>query len=768
MRRHRPLLPSQLPSSSEEESISSSLISTTTTEGAVVAGIAATTTFNYPSHSQTRRSRRRRRQVVGSHIQDGYDDVTSCSSSSYSSSRRILDVVVSAAVAGAAATVSSSSMMSMMMTAAILLLTSPLPLVHGLVSCETDNDCQTLLESRPWLGGNSTGSYVNSYSKEHMINPSRCINGKCTNPYQNGCLINRLEGWTEVRMCNSDDDLPTAAELGICRIATSSGNANAINANDVIDSIIEYMEIRIGSQNWESVFFESWILQILLSEVLDVPTSIETGYPDKNVNLYDEYSRFDYGSSNLWNGLQTATEIGDCRLVNKKSKKKVGETDTAVTDTDGQDKSEEDEITYQPCCHIIPEVWSGHEATVLELEELGVIEPHTFIGVVGFETWFGKYNNDPLIDFFARQWQTILLPVIIYFSLTTIYVAPPPPLTLSLPVCVLTKSKWDDFFLLLVPRFTGERDPSLLSYLGLQGEANRHKLASTFLQPTTWEEYCTLVSKDNCTTPDETAIRAPRTTEEKGRYHVKTGGAFKGYFRNTTENDCETFPNNCTGHIADYPCGWTSYVKPITHHLNIALKSSGKEPGSNGYSYGQLVELWEAANATKSDFIMQWWIPEALYELFIGTEAEFQIVNLPPANYECFEHRVNTELTRCPAPNSGITFKDQVGSPLGACGDAPLPVMKVVSNGLYEETYNRDIPTARESPAYEAIANFRIDGTQLSQIFDYWLQADFDKWNFDPRDAACRWYVITKSFLHAIHGFDPHTHSRTFSLFCLF
>ena len=40
---------------------------------------------------------------------------------------------------------------------------------------------------------------------------------------------------------------------------------------------------------------------------------------------------------------------------------------------------------------IIPEVWSGHESTVQEMEEFGIIEPHTFIGVVGFETWFGKF-----------------------------------------------------------------------------------------------------------------------------------------------------------------------------------------------------------------------------------------------------------------------------------------------------------------------------------------------------------------------------------------
>ena len=151
-----------------------------------------------------------------------------------------------------------------------------------------------------------------------------------------------------------------------------------------------------------------------------------------------------------------------------------------------------------------------------------------------------------------------------------------------------------------VPRFTGEHDPSLLSYLGLQGEANRKKLAETFLTPTTWDEYCTLVSIDNCTTPDDTALRPPQDDSEKGKYHVKENNAYRGYFRNTTENDCETNPDTCTGHIADYPCGWTSYIQPITYHLNIPLKSNGNEPGSNGYSSSSL-------NSSSLSF-SSWWI----------------------------------------------------------------------------------------------------------------------------------------------------------------
>jgi hypothetical protein len=49
------------------------------------------------------------------------------------------------------------------------------------------------------------------------------------------------------------------------------------------------------------------------------------------------------------------------------------------------------------------------------------------------------------------------------------------------------------------------------------------------------------------------------------------------------------------GHIVDFRCGWTSYVKQITHHLDIALESNGPEPMSAGYSYSQMTEVWAAA-----------------------------------------------------------------------------------------------------------------------------------------------------------------------------
>lgn len=87
------------------------------------------------------------------------------------------------------------------------------------------------------------------------------------------------------------------------------------------------------------------------------------------------------------------------------------------------------------------------------------------------------------------------------------------------------------------------------SYLGLQGEENRRKLAETFKRPTTWGDYCQLVSINNCSTPDDVAQRAPIDAKEMDCMYMK--GFYTGYFRYTDENNCTKNPTTCTGHIAE-------------------------------------------------------------------------------------------------------------------------------------------------------------------------------------------------------------------------
>jgi hypothetical protein len=347
-------------------------------------------------------------------------------------------------------------------------------------------------------------------------------------------------------VCTSEDP-PDAAENGFCHPP---------------DSRFGYTELRISPQNWLSVYVETWMLQILLSEMLGVPVTVETSLEDKNADFYNPESKIEYGVPNDYVAIETSRLFdGDCTKI------------------------EQEPGDYIPCSHFIPENWLGQN-------------PES-----GMEDLFGYDPSTESLD---------------------------PPIQLG----AISQESW------FIPKFTAERDPSLLSFLGIQGEANRQKLAERFHRPTSWKDYCELVSNNTCATADSVATRAPEE-EEYDTYFVK--GLFTGYFRKTDENDCEKNPTTCTGHITDYPCGWSSNVRPVAYWNNIALESNGPMPGSNGYGYSQIVQIMQAANATKSDFLVLWWYPDLDYQRYLGTDAElikvskFHIIRVPRSIF-CFLH----------------------------------------------------------------------------------------------------------------------------------
>lgn len=107
--------------------------------------------------------------------------------------------------------------------------------------------------------------------------------------------------------------------------------------------------------------FESWILQVLLSEMLDVPATIETGSADAKLNFYDPDSAFGYGTSNDWDGLKRGTEILDCRNKPSRPQLEVG--------------TNEDDAEYESCGgHVIVEVWNGQLWTALDKATDGIVE----------------------------------------------------------------------------------------------------------------------------------------------------------------------------------------------------------------------------------------------------------------------------------------------------------------------------------------------------------------------------------------------------------
>lgn len=305
---------------------------------------------------------------------------------------------------------------------------------------------------------------------EDCPSSNNCLSeGFCMNPYRNGgCLSQKLVSeWQQqqykhrIRICNSEDDVDSVLN-GHCRLQ---------------DEGLDYMEIRIITQNWESSFFESWVLQIVLNELLGVPATIETGSPTAHLNFYSPTSAFGYGKGNDFNALKTATNIKDCRLLKRENE---------------HDADSEDYI-YTSCGHVLMELWADiHQKTIKKFVQEKTVEPPTTLGGLGVQTWF-------------------------------------------------------------IPRFTVEKDPTLLSYFGMLGQQNRRKLAETFKRPTTWKDYCDLVSQNNCNENDGVAKRPPQDESEYNRMFVKD--LYTGHFRKTEKNDCDKWPLNCTGHIADYPCG---------------------------------------------------------------------------------------------------------------------------------------------------------------------------------------------------------------------
>ena len=325
---------------------------------------------------------------------------------------------------------------------------------------------------------------------------------------------------------------------------------------------------------------------------------------------------------------------------------------------------------YIPCAHFYPEFWGE---AIPETQDQK-IEPSQSTGFLGFETWF-------------------------------------------------------------MTKFTADEYPQFVSYHGLQKKEYQQLLAETFKRPTTWKDYCEQISKDNCTTPDDVAQRSPLDEEEATKMFApdpttSSSLLYTGHFRYTNKNNCTLWPSNCTGHIANYPCGWSSNMESNLYHLNIALDSKNGPNGEpNGYTESQLKEMWHAANATRSHLMMQWWSPEPLYQQYLGTDAEMQRVTLKPYTRECALARAEWK------DECASDIETRVGSPEEACGDPVEPLRKLITKGLYETLTSPEIPIEAQSPAYDVLRFFSINEIQLGELFDAWHSAR------TPRDGVCKWAV---------------------------
>ena len=151
----------------------------------------------------------------------------------------------------------------------------------------------------------------------------------CTNPLSRGCLKAMMDKeeemsqerddeqdelsttssrrkrrrgkWDQLRACNSDDP-PHASEYGLCA-----------------KSAFNYSEVRIHHANWESSMLFTWVIQILLSEVLGVPVTVglltnETAA----ASFYNLENTFSYSDTAYpFEALAESNRVGDCRMTDK-------------------------------------------------------------------------------------------------------------------------------------------------------------------------------------------------------------------------------------------------------------------------------------------------------------------------------------------------------------------------------------------------------------------------------------------------------------------
>ena len=232
-------------------------------------------------------------------------------------------------------------------------------------------------------------------------------------------------------------------------------------------------------------------------------TTIETQESERYFNYYDAQSREDYGVAIYpYETLRFANEIGgDCR----RSRYEDAETGS-----------------YRPCANVMPLVNERGQADAIQsLREDEIVD--------ACELNFASH-----IHIFNKITLQVILTVIIdkycvYYPVASGY---------------SEKHNW------YIPKGLATEKPMLLSYFGIGGEDKRRMMAELFKRPTTWGEYCQFVSVDNCSTSDDTAVRAPIDESEGEKYFVD--GLFTGYFRATEKNDCDSNPK-CTGHFVIAP-----------------------------------------------------------------------------------------------------------------------------------------------------------------------------------------------------------------------
>ena len=475
---------------------------------------------------------------------------------------------------------------------------------------------------------------------------SKCLEGGvCSNPYMAGCLNNFYT--------HNDQQSSTPKAFLSKRTCNSKDNTT----ENCDEPVLPYHEIRVHNGDWESAIMYSWIIQIFLSEFLQVPTTVGMNNDDlPQASFYSPNMPMTYSTkSYAWEELVTANEMGGrCELTDK------------------------------DCIHVMPEVWKGQE-----------------------KIWT-EYLEESHIDQLSGNGQ-------------------------------VAKGAW------CIPFHTAKIHPDLTSFHGLTGQ--REKLASIFNRPTSWGEYCEFHSPTNCTTDDGVAVRLPADDDEKAKYFQ--AGLYTGFFRPTDKNDCSLNPDTCSGHITGGPCSWSTDMFAQAYWNDIALESDGPLPENSGYAYGQMIDIWRAANATKSHVVTWWWTPEPTLEEFRGTRYQFQTIQLPEPTAECHAARIQPE-DRC-----SLDPLIRRGPKGGGCDNEAHALQTVMASSLRDMTLAT--PEVDRSPGYEALKHLKVSELDMNKMLQKYVAGGWS--GYAARVAVCDWVIDHQSDLAA---FIPRGYPRVF------
>jgi len=281
-----------------------------------------------------------------------------------------------------------------------------------------------------------------------------------------------------------------------------------------------------------------------------------------------------------------------------------------------------------------------------------------------------------------------------------------------------------------VPKFTIDKDPSVGSVIGLRGKENQHKLAKLFKRPATWQQYCDDISSTGCAQRDDVAERAPESEDEGGFFFKE--GLYTGHFRYTEKNNCTLNPDTCTGLMVEPTCNYSSFTQSQIYWNDMYLESSeGTLEPYGSFSWAHQVQIWYAANATRSDVLFEWWMPDWLPQVFDDGDGAFHRVTLEQPTQVCTRNRVNNE-DRCSADHLV-----RVGKPEGSCDYEANVLKKVISASLKESTYS--VPVAGRSGAYDLVKSVSVSDLAMLDILKAWRGIGVDTWGYDPREVVCSW-----------------------------